>query len=347
MLFICLSIFIIIIAITIIILMFSLFKKQNKQNYEIFTFNQYFQKLLHRPIDIIHYNFYKKKMFSQKEHDILKYSEKVTSGLEILKTKTIIVCGLIYNAEKQISFIKNWISDLEKICNSVHTVIVENNSVDRTRELLSEWKETSNSNISLICSESNLCNQFDYSKIDSMIHKSPSSIRIEKMSYLRNCYMKYIFENNLQADYVFLMDFDLNGILFWDGIFHSIHEMEQNQNIEVMTCNGILQDTLKYYDTFAYAKTKNELDWNTNFDKQNHDQDVIKNVSKKYQENLKLDKVKSAFGGFAIYKFASFNGKQYDFNPKGYSCEHCIFHKNFNNIMVNPRMIFLIKENLT
>ena len=346
MLFTFLSIFIIFIAIIIVILLFSLFKKQNKQHYEIFTFNQYFQKLLHRPIDIINYNFYKKKMFSKKEHDILKYSDKVSSGLEILKTKTIIVCGLIYNAEKQVSFIKNWISDLEKICKSVHVVIVENNSVDRTRELLNEWKKTSNSNIYLVCSESNICNNFDYSQIESMIHKSPSSKRIEKMSYLRNCYMKYIFENNMKADYVFLMDFDLNGILFWDGIFHSIHEIEQNQ-IEVMACNGILQDGLKYYDTFAYAKTENELDWNTNFDKQNHDQDVIKNVSKKYQENLKLDNVKSAFGGFAIYKFASFNGKQYDFNPTGYSCEHCIFHKQFNTIMVNPRMIFLIKENLT
>ena len=41
------------------------------------------------------------------------------------------------------------------------------------------------------------------------------------------------------------------------------------------------------------------------FDKQNHDQDVIKYISQHYQKSLEMDKVMSAFGGFCIYSLTA------------------------------------------
>lgn len=338
-----------IISIVCILLFFIIFVllQFNKQTQYFYKedCSKLFESLLYRPMDIVHYKYYKKMQKEEREQKIRVYASEVLEGYKFMKNKKIIVCGLLYNAESQVKYLQSWFDELKLITENCVFVIVENNSQDKTREYLEAWKKNDPIHIHLVCTETDYCeSDINQVKINT---SSPDSIRIRKMAFLRNCYVKYIQENFLDFDYVFIKDLDLDGSLFWDGIFHSFFYFKHSPNIDVITCNGILKKTLQYYDTFAYAKDKFDIAWNFGMDKRNHDQDVIQNVSKYYQKHMELDKVASAFGGFGIYKMEQFKDKFYNYDKKRLSCEHCIYHLLYDNVHVNPQMIFLIDENKT
>lgn len=339
--FLCITI---LLSFVIVVLLSITFLKQKQEPYYE-NYEKLFKNLVKRPIDPITQNYFKK--ISKKNiivNDILHYSNEVNSGRKILKQKDIIVTGLVYNAESLVPKMEEWFNHLTKLCSSCHIVIVENNSVDRTRHYLNLWKQKNPKHVHLVCEESE-CKSFEH--LSENLTKSAHKSRIEKMSYLRNRYLDYIRQNFEQADYVFVMDFDLDGVLYWDGVFQSIFKFYVNPDIEMIACNGIVNGSFLYYDSFAYAKDKNELRWSSTSDKQSHDQDVLQNISRHYQDNLDMDKVASAFGGFSIYNFENFIQHEYNYYDRGYSCEHCLFHENFQNIQVNPRMLYIIFENKT
>ena len=316
-----------------------------KQNYEKGSLNGTFHSLLYRPIDIVHLNYFKNITPSKIENKIYVYSRQVIKGYHYLKNQKIVVAGLLYNAESQVEYLKSWFNELKLVCKECVFAIVENNSQDNTRMYLQKWKKEDPLHIHLICIDTDFCDS-DINSI-SVNNSSPDSNRIRKMAFLRNVYVKYIQEHFKNFDYVFIKDLDLEGHLFWDGIFHSFYCFQKLSNIDVITCNGLMKKTLKYYDTFAYAKDSFEIGWNFGLDKRNHDADVLEYVSKKYQENMELDKVASAFGGFAIYKMNLFKDKFYSYDPNRLSCEHCLYHLLYQNVYVNPHLIFLIQENKT
>lgn len=303
-----------------------------------------FLKELYRPIDSynLQYCENKNKVFLYNEY--MNYANEVKKGMKLLGKQKIIVTGLIYNAESQISFLRKWFNELKLLCKECHIVIVENNSVDRTREFCQIWRDSDAKHVHLVC-DSIQCDQ-DWME-NLQYDKSPFAKRIRKMSFLRNKYVEYISHYFKDFDYIFVMDFDLRGTLFWDGVFHSIYKMNNNLAIDAVACNGMVNGSFLYYDSFAYAKDKSELRWNNTMDKQSHDNDVLKYVSKKYKETLNLDIVKSAFGGFCIYRFNNFVGKYYGYEEDKFTCEHCILHEQLDLMFVNPRMIFIIDENMT
>ena len=337
--FLCITV---LLCLVVVVLLSITFIKQKGEPYHD-NYEALFNNLVKRPIDPVTQIFFRKtKQKNIIVNDILNYSNEVNSGRKILKQKRIIVAGLVYNAEELIPKLESWFNELTKICSSCHIVIVENNSVDRTPKNLQLWKSRNPEKVHLVCEE-RACKNFT---IDTDKAKSAHKSRIEKMSYLRNRYVSYI-RKHFEADYVFVMDFDLDGVLYWDGVFHSIFKFYVNPSIDVISCNGVLNGSFLYYDSFAYAKDKNEIRWNSTNDKHSHDQDVLQNISRHYQDNMEMDKVASAFGGFAIYNFEKFIKNEYTYYDHGYSCEHCLFHENFENIQVNPRMLFIIYENKT
>ena len=305
-------------------------------------FKKWFESIMYRPIDPFLYKHYKDMNDEIRKNQILNYSEEVKNGMKLLKKKKIIVTGLIYNAQSQIKPLMEWFNSLKTLCKECHMVIVENNSTDNTRKFCNIWKKMDPNYVHLVCNSLE-CNG-DWQVTND---KSPFSIRIKKMAFLRNKYVEYITKNFKEMDYVFVMDLDLKGVLFWDGIFHSMFQFYSNPSINVIACNGIVAGSLLYYDSFAYAKEKSELRWNSTFDKQNHDQDVLQNISQHYQKSLEMDKVMSAFGGFCIYNFNDFKDKYYGYEKNRFACEHCIYHEQYDNVQLNPRMIFIIEENLT
>jgi hypothetical protein len=149
-------------------------------------------------------------------------------------------------------------------------------------------------------------------------------------------------------DYLYVLDLDLNGNLFLDGIFHSMYHFERDSSISAISCNGLVKygkDGFNYYDSFAYIEYGEKYEWETDFDKRSHDEEVLRYVTEKYTKNMDLDRVYSAFGGLCIYDLSEIleSNAEYDYSKNNkLSCEHTHFHKKLKNIYVNPRMMFLI-----
>jgi hypothetical protein len=305
-------------------------------------FQKWFESIMYRPIDPFLMKHFKDMNDEVRKNKIINFSEEAKNGMKLFRNKKIIITGLIYNSESQIQYITEWFNIVKSLCYECHIVIVENNSKDNTRKFCELWRNSDPEHVHLVCNS--LQCDGNWQVIND---KSPFSNRIKKMAFLRNKYVEYISKNFKEMDYVFVIDFDLKGTLFWDGIFHSIFQFYSNPSINVIACNGIVAGSLLYYDSFAYAKDKSELRWNSTFDKQNHDQDVLQNISQHYQNSLEMDKVMSAFGGFCIYKFVDFIDKYYGYEEKRFACEHCIYHEQYDNVQLNPKMIFIIEENLT
>jgi hypothetical protein len=182
------------------------------------------------------------------------------------------------------------------------------------------------------------------------VSKSPSTMRIKKMAMLRNTYLDYIKRYYSHFDVALVMDMDLDGTLFMDGVFHSMFLFQQKSHIDAIACNGLLRkkNTFVYYDSFAYVPLNEEIEWQTLFDKHSHDVEVGRYVTQRYLDGkrpLELDRVRSAFGGACLYRVASLLGKSYGYSQKGFACEHSYLNTRLKHVYVNPRMIFLIESN--
>ena len=309
-----------------------------------FSIEEKFKSLIYRPMDS-YWNLCLKNLEKSRHlTQIEEYHSRVKKGINIFKNKRIIITGLIHNAESQIEPLQSWFHTLSNLCMDCHIVIVENNSIDQTRVFCEKWKTMNPEKVHLVCNKY-LCDKTW--TIGDM--KGGESDRIEKMAFLRNLYCQYIKENInfLNFDYVFVIDFDLRGTIFWDGIFDSMYYFEKEPSIDAIACNGMVSGSLLYYDSFAFARDRSELRWTNHLDKQNHDEDVLRYVSEEYQKSQELDKLASAFGGFCIYNYNSFISSEYGFEEKFYTCEHCIFHEKMKHFYLNPNMVFIIDENMT
>jgi hypothetical protein len=309
-----------------------------------FSVKDTFRTLIYRPIDPF-WNLCLKNI-DESRHliHIEEYHSRVKKGMNIFKDKKIIITGLIHNAQSQIQPLQIWFDTISNLCLDCHIVMVENNSIDQTRYYCEEWQRTNPEKVHLVCNKYACDKTWTIRDI-----KGGESDRIEKMAFLRNLYCEYIKENLtfVNFDYVFVLDFDLRGTIFWDGIFDSIYYFSKDPRIDAIACNGMVSGSLLYYDSFAFARDRSELRWTNHLDKQNHDEDVLRYVSEEYQNSQELDKLSSAFGGFCIYNYNSFILSEYGFEEKFYTCEHCVFHERMKNFYLNPNMVFIIDENLT
>jgi hypothetical protein len=316
-----------------------------------YLYNFYIQNFK-RPPDPIINKYYEKLDNKIIENDLKIYLNQVKNGINYVSEKKLILAGLIRNNENNIPFLINFYDTLKSYFKKTIFLIVENNSIDKTREKLIQWNQKDESVI-ILCDydqDENIaeCELNNFEKVYN--DKIPFSERIKKLSYLRNVYIDYIRKDSIliHFDYLIVFDLDLFGKFFMDGILHSFYYLGINDTISAISCNGLVQKKNKeyeYYDSFAYIDLNESIEWDTSFDKSSHDYDVLNYTTKKYMKNMKLDKVKSAFGGFCIYnlkKIIDTKAKySYSKNNK-LSCEHSHFHSFFDGVYVNPKMIFLI-----
>ena len=321
--------------------------KENMTSY----YYDFYVKNFDRPPDSIISKYFLNLEEGAIQADLSIYLNQVKNGARFVKKKSIVMAGLIRNGEKNVPFIKIFYNQMKKICREIKFLIVENNSSDRTRDILLEWSESDDSVI-ILCNaslETNLpkCNIKGHDTFYSK-NKTPHVKRIEKLSYLRNVYLEYIDKYLRDFDYLCVMDLDLNGQFFIDGIQNSFYHLSIDSSISAISCNGMVRvakDHHNYYDSFAYVELGDTYEWNTEFDKSSHDQDVLVYVTKKYTKNMNLDKVMSAFGGFCIYQLNHITSSEARYSHSKnnkLSCEHTHFHRNLQNVYVNPRMIFTI-----
>lgn len=312
-----------------------------------------------RHIDMVHSHYYTlktnnssmRKMHRFINDDLKKYHNESVAGKQWIHDKSIIIAGLIQNESFYIPFLKMRCHEMTKDFRDYKILIVENNSTDNTRDLLIEWS-AEDPNVVILCQDPFITNALECDiqhifPVNEMNNHSPMPTRIQRMAFLRNVYMTHIRHYYPYYDFLCVMDMDLHGDLYMDGFFHSFYLLKQNKNIDAITCNGVLatdSENYYYYDSFAYIEENESIIWENTNDKSVHDNYVHTNITNRYSSQMIPDKVRSAFGGAALYRISSIINHSYDFSPIYYSCEHSYFNNNLN-IRVNPRFIFNITHN--
>lgn len=263
------------------------------------------------------------------------------AGKQFLQEHSIIVCGIIRNGE--IGLKKN-IPVINALCDTVKqydVIIFENDSTDHTKQILTQWsKERERIHVSM----EDFHTQTIPSQKSTKANRFFSHMRISKMAGYRNQYLDYMQSHNMQADYVIVVDMDVQYIHL-NGIYDSFARHEQ---WDVITSNGYIYSPSAYFckrynDTYALVECGME-----------HMPQTEADIAEKQYKwaflkpGMPLMAVYSAFGGMAIYKYEAINGCRYEVLPNNdekveVRCEHyalCrqMHDKGYGRIFINPGM---------
>lgn len=267
-----------------------------------------------------------------------RYYDDIKKGFSHVENKKIVFGGLCINIHDKIPDLIKRIEQLGSFFKEYKFVVFENDSTDGTRELLEQYD-----NVILVPCGTEDEEEDKNCKLNekpAVSHGSSSSKRMEKMSNYRNRLLKFIIEYFNNYDYVCFMDLDLVGSIDIRGFIHSFGY--QWDCISAQGLHGVLGIPM-YYDTFAY---KDENLHVNSGNKMNMTTISIK-ASRHKVGDLPY-KVKSGFGGLAIYQMDSI--RNIDYTPKdgNYSqCDHIFLHDNmidhgFDKIYINPNMLILV-----
>lgn len=321
-----------------------------------------FQKYVERPMDpLFEYYFKSNKMnLEQIEQVLRQYMKEWQHGRTLAHEKKLVICGLLRNAETQVLILQSTIESWKSYFKQLDVIIVENDSKDMTRNYLIEWTKT-NPRVVVLCQDSYTINLqqcreniFPTADLDPSFRHSPESFRIRKMAFLRNLYLDHLRgRQDLQdIDYILVMDLDLIGTLFLDGLLHSIWMMEQEKQMDAIACNGIMlkNDEFVYYDSFAFVEMDEPYEYQTTHAKRIHDHDVQIHTTQKLLTKMIPIRVHSAFGGACLYRANSLLEHEYiryhsSTSEELYSCEHVHLHQYLKQIYINPHMFFYILDN--
>jgi len=253
------------------------------------------------------------------------YCSRIEIGEYNAKKSSVIICGLARNIEANFFYLQKRIEKIGSYFNNYKVFFYENDSSDNTQNLLKKW---SNENNSI---------NYKSEKLEKIKHEQDYSLqrRID-MAYYRNQYLKYI--QNMNFDYVIVIDTDIVGGWSYEGILHSL-----SYDFDVIAGNSIIcrirNNSFEqlYYDAWAFRALGHP----------NKHEDEEINVLK-FAKGSNPFKVDSAFGGMAIYRRDILTSGKYMYTEK--DCDHVTIHEQIKrdnyDIYVNPSLISLYSPSL-
>jgi hypothetical protein len=266
----------------------------------------------------------------------------VEQGSEHMKRSTVVLCGLIRDGEPRIPDIIARLELLGGYFQDYRILIVENDSLDQTRPLLLEWKKY-NSRVTILgCGiDADQCDL----RLPRTIGHGHEQDRIRKMAILRNLYIDHINEHLSQFNYLMVIDLDIKGSLYLDGVMNSFYHLATNDSIEAIGANGLRETFGRwvYYDPFCYIEMDEPFVWATLKESHDHDAKIFSQRPSRYGDPLK--RLRSCFAGCALYRISTLTRTKarYNYPQVGYACEHSYFNDNFK-MFLNPSMIYYILE---
>lgn len=259
-----------------------------------------------------------------------------------ISKKSIIVCGILRNAEKGL---KKNIPVINTYCNSFRdykVFIYENDSTDYSKDLLKAWQESDPLHVFISLNNTDASKTIPSAKEVGIVNPFFSKHRIKKMVTLRNYYMDFIEDNHWSADYLMVVDLDVAS-LYLEPIMSSF---ETDIEWDAVTALGYsLSPKLRrrYHDTYALTEYGDEKNPQTEL--------KIKKLADKYGKLKAADewpRVFSGFGGLAIYRFEAIKGLHYQLIENNDSrvevrCEHYSIYKQmvergYDKVYINPAM---------
>ena len=263
------------------------------------------------------------------------YSKYVGLGLEYLKTKKIVVVGLARDVGQTILNSFDQILKLNNFCDTLNIAIVENDSLDQTKDILLDLKNK-HSNFEFVSED------YGLPKFGTVKDKA----RTEALAYQRNKYIELVKNKYQKYDYVIVCDWDfdqfsVNGLI---NSFGWIYEKNISAmcGVSLRYQNVLSQSYKNYwnYDCWAYRG-------NWWIDKQTEVNDCNSMLWFGFwipPVGSPPLKINSGFGGMCIYKIQDFLSAKYS----GYDCEHVCYHKSIYSIndqfglYMNPSQLMIL-----
>lgn len=263
------------------------------------------------------------------------------AGIQKLSDSTIIICGIVRNCERGL---KKNIPVIDKLCDltkNYHVVLFENDSIDKTKQILKKW-QYKREHIHVLLDNFNIVT-IPLSRNIS-VNRFFSRTRIEKMALYRNKYFEYIEANNLSADYVIVVDLDVEKISL-SGILNSFGK---TQEWDAITANGYIYSPSamfrkRYNDSYALIECGMENMPQT--------EDYINKNQYKWgflKSGMPMIRVFSAFGGLTIYRYDAIRNCKYKVLQNEdcrveVRCEHFSLYmqmkeKGYDKVYINPAM---------
>lgn len=267
------------------------------------------------------------------------------------KSETIVFVGLCQdNGERMLHMWKPIIEKWGGYFKDYQIVVVENDSVDDTREIFLKEAEI-NKKFVVLCD----ANKSENTKICKMGLRSMKKggnkeknleERIRILAKFRQVYWEHVMRKYSNYDYMCVIDWDLEGKISTSGFFHGLYYVKNYS--DVIACNSFHQSQSGEYlihDTYPMLNH-----YRCDYLKENK---TLEDTRIEYQMRKKLFygspypvPVESAFGGIALYNIQNVKNKNAFYtNPIcPIECEHTTFHKNLR-VYIDPWMTFYITKN--
>jgi hypothetical protein len=253
------------------------------------------------------------------------YLDKVSNGYEVMRKSKAVFCGLARDVYNRLNYCGlSRLKHLAEFFEESAFVVYENDSVDGTDKLLVEWGESCD-NIHVFSEK------LRQKRIGGRERK-----RVIAMAYYRNKCLNFVRENYSDFDYYIPVDLDLVGGISYDGIAHTMGNI--NLEWDFMGSNGknSMRGGLRYWDTFPHREIDND-----DLSISRHHMLSLGRKLSSLRRGESLLPVNSCFGGMAVYKMNSIQDSQYT----GETSEHVEFNKSIvergGKGFVNPSQIIL------
>jgi hypothetical protein len=266
--------------------------------------------------------------------------ERVRIGRDHFRRSNILVCGLVRNAEKTIeATLRNLDAAIAPTFGRCTFLVLENDSTDRTREKLLAWADRDPR--LLVLGDGTYNAPTCALGLPPSIDHLPSVTRIAKMATLRNKLLQEIEKDRWREfDYVMVVDLDLVGVLFRDGLCETGFHFATRPDVDAICALGLQLDrifgTLKYYDPYAHSDAKTAC-----MTMREKDRLIF---ATRGLVDRGLEKVESCFNGCTMYRRESLRGKRYcTYALRGEPvCEHVCLHKNLRGVYLNNELVFVV-----
>lgn len=234
----------------------------------------------------------------------------------------LVVCGLVRNAEENLQANLARLDILRPHFRSFKVVIYENDSTDRTKEILTEYA-SSRKEVFISTADHN----------EDPLKGGPFSLhRIDLMARFRNQYVKKLQEYT-DSDYVAVIDLDIYSFSL-EGFLNCFRKTGNWDMLSAFGSNYVAYSLRPvFYDIYAYVPSTESPVLEMYFRNFKEFKRRQRNLYVTFSKSPAPVPVNSNFNGLAIYRYACFtSGVEYDSAPcsmEGIAsyCEHVVFNK--------------------
>lgn len=258
------------------------------------------------------------------EEKLNSYYENVDLGKKICEKSKVAVISLARNCDKKLQDSIDRIINLKSF--NFKFFIYENNSVDRTKEIL-------------IFNKNNLGFDISLNEDKSTHLTDRSRQRTKNLAKYRNICLEWARSNCSDFDYALVLDLDADLGFSINGIYNSISWLNKIKDSAGMGSYSLILENkkIKHYDIFALRLKS----WLASSEKPSSYEDMLSSYNPEI--GSEPSSFYSCFGGLAVYKMKVFLQGCYD---GSIGCEHVLFHKSLRdkgyNMYLNPSSRFFV-----